>query len=142
MVDKAVILRKLSGLETYLKQIREFTGMTLQVYNADWRTQRIVERTLQMMIETCADIANHIVSDRGMRAPTGYADTFSVLMENAVINPDLSTIMEKMAKFRNVVVHQYEGVDAEIVIAILTKHLNDFERFRGAILSYLNRPVS
>lgn len=142
MVDKTVILRKLSGLETYLKQIREFAGMTIQVYNADWRTQRIVERTLQMMIETCADIANHIVSDRGMRAPTGYADTFRVLMENAVINPDLSTIMEKMAKFRNVVVHQYEGVDAEIVIAILTKHLNDFERFREAILSYLNRPVS
>jgi len=142
LVDKAVILRKLSELETYLKQIREFAGMTLQVYNADWRTQRIVERTLQMMIETCADIANHIVSDRGMRAPTGYADTFSVLMENAVIDPDLSTIMVKMAKFRNVVVHQYEGVDAEIVIAILTKHLNDFERFRGAILSYLNKPVS
>jgi len=142
LVDKTVILRKLSELETNLKQIREFAGMTLQVYNADWRTQRIVERTLQMMIETCADIANHIVSDRGMRAPTGYADTFSVLMENAVINPDLSTIMEKMAKFRNVVVHQYEGVDAEIVITILTKHLNDFERFRGAILSYLNKPVS
>ncbi len=24
-----------------------------------------MERTLQMMIETCADIANHIVSDKG-----------------------------------------------------------------------------
>ena len=142
LVDKTVILRKLSELETYLKQIREFSGLTLQVYKADWRTQRIVERTLQMMIETCADIANHIVSDRGMRAPTGYADTFSVLMENAVIDPGLNTIMERMAKFRNVVVHQYEGVDAEIVIAILTKHLNDFERYRGAILAFLNKPVS
>lgn len=142
LVDKTVILRKLSELETYLKQIREFAGVTFQVYNTDWRTQRIVERTLQMMIETCADIANHIVSDKGMRTPTGYADTFSVLLENAVIDPDLSTMMKKMAKFRNVVVHQYENVDAEIVIAILTKHLNDFERFREAILSYLNRPVS
>ena len=80
--------------------------MTIQVYNADWRTQRIVERTLQMMIETCADIANHIVSDRGMRVPTGYADTFSVLMENVVIESGPSKIMEKMAKFRNVVVHR------------------------------------
>jgi len=72
LVDKTVILRKLSELETYLKQIREFAGITLQVYNADWRTQRIVERTIQMMIETCADIAGHIVSDRGMRAPEDY----------------------------------------------------------------------
>ena len=41
-----------------------------------------------------------------------------------------------------VVLHQYEGVDAEIVIAILTKHLNDFERYRESILTYLNRPAS
>jgi len=138
LVDKAVILRKLSELETYLKQIREYAGTTLQDYTADWKTQRIVERTLQMMIETCADVANHIVSDRGLRAPTGYADTFSVLMENGVISEELCGAMVKMAKFRNVVVHQYEGVDAEIVMVILKKRLDDFEKYRDAILAYLS----
>jgi len=138
LVDKAVILRKLSELETYLKQIREYAETTLQDYTADWKTQRIVERTLQMMIETCADVANHIVSDRGLRAPTGYADTFSVLMENAVISEELCGAMVKMAKFRNVVVHQYEGVDAEIVMVILKKRLDDFEKYRDAILAYLS----
>ena len=142
MVDKAVLLRKLSELETYLKQIREYAGIALRDYKADWKTQRIVERTLQMMIETCADIANHIVSDRGLRTPTGYADTFSVLMENAVINAELCGRMVAMAKFRNVVVYQYEGVDAEIVISILGKHLADFEQYRDAILAYLNRPAA
>src|SRR3989304_2202798 len=95
LVDKTVILRKLSELETYLRQIQEFSGITLQVYKADWRTQRIVERTLQMMIETCADIANHIVSDRGMRAPTGYADTFRVLVENEIISPDFAAAWKR-----------------------------------------------
>ncbi len=137
MVDKTVMLRKLSELETYQKQIREFSGISLQAYKADWKTQRIVERTLQMMIETCVDIANHIVSDRGMRAPTGYADTFKVLFENTIIASDLCSTMERMAKFRNVVVHQYEGVDADIVISILRKHLKDIERYQEAILSYL-----
>ena len=137
MVDKAVILRKISELELYQKQIREFSDITLQDYKADWKTQRIVERTLQIMIETCADIANHIVSDRGMRSPTSYTDTFKVLFENNIIDSELFTIMEKMAKFRNIVVHQYEEVDAEIVIFILKKHLGDFERFKEAILAYL-----
>jgi uncharacterized protein YutE (UPF0331/DUF86 family) len=45
--------------------------------------------------------------------------------------------MEKMAKFRNIIVHQYEEVDAEIVITILKKHLSDFERFKEAVLAYL-----
>jgi uncharacterized protein YutE (UPF0331/DUF86 family) len=135
LVDKAVVLRKLSELDTYLKQVREYSGITLQAYQADWKTQRIVERTLQMMVETCADIAGHIVSDKGMRAPTGYADTFRVLVENGIISPDLCGSMEKMAKFRNIVVHQYERVDAEIVIAILNRYLGDFERYREAILA-------
>ncbi|HEY6010046.1 MAG TPA: DUF86 domain-containing protein [Nitrospirota bacterium] len=137
MVDKTVVLRKVSELETYLRQVREYSGITLADYRADWKTQRIVERTLQMMIETCADVASHIVSDRGMRAPTSYADTFTVLGENAVIAPEIVSVMEKMAKFRNIVVHQYEGADAEIVIAILKKHLEDFTKFKDSILKYM-----
>jgi uncharacterized protein YutE (UPF0331/DUF86 family) len=137
LVDKALILRKISELETYQKQIREFADITLQNYKEDWKTQRIVERTLQMMIETCADIANHIISDAEMRVPTGYSDTFKVLFENNFIDKELFSIMEKMAKFRNIIVHQYEEVDAEIVITILKKHLPDFERFKETVLSYL-----
>ena len=139
MVDKTVVLRKLSELETYLRQVREYSGITLQDYQADWKTQRIVERTLQMSVETCADMAGHIVSDRGMRAPTGYADTFRVLMENGIISPELGGSMEKMAKFRNIIVHQYERVDAELVIAILRRYLDDFERYKEAILAYLRK---
>lgn len=103
LVDKALILRKISELETYQKQIREFSDITLADYKEDWKTQRIVERTLQMMIETCADISNHIISDAGMRIPVSYADTFKILLENNVIDKELFSIMEKMAKFRNII---------------------------------------
>ena len=142
MVDKALLLRKISELETYQKQIREFSDITLQNYKEDWKTQRVVERTLQIMIETCADIANHIISDAGIRVPTGYSDTFKVLFENNFIDRELFLIMEKMAKFRNIIVHQYEEVDAEIVIAILKKHLADFEKFKEAVLAYLKTSPS
>ncbi|MEK7789095.1 MAG: HepT-like ribonuclease domain-containing protein, partial [Planctomycetota bacterium] len=61
MVDKNVVLRKISELETYQKQIEEFSDITIQEYKSDWKLQRIIERTLQMMIETCVDIAHHII---------------------------------------------------------------------------------
>ncbi|HDH05733.1 MAG TPA: hypothetical protein ENH01_08470 [Nitrospirae bacterium] len=35
-----------------------------------------------MLIELCIDIAGHVISDKDMRLPTGYADAFKVLMEN------------------------------------------------------------
>jgi len=137
LVDKAVVLRKLSELGTYYGQIKEFSDITIDNYKNDWKTQRIVERTLQIMIETCTDIASHIISDRGMRPPTTYADTFRVLLENDIINSEMFGKMEKMAKFRNVVVHQYEKVDAEIVIVILKRQLKDFDRFKDVILTYM-----
>ena len=138
MVDKLLIGRKLSQVDTYLGQIKEFSKISGRAYKNDWKTQRIVERTLQILVEECIDIANHIISDRGMRLPTGYAETFQVLMENAIINKKLFQTMEKMAKFRNVVVHQYEKIDPSIVVSILHRHLVDFEKYKKAIIKYLS----
>jgi uncharacterized protein YutE (UPF0331/DUF86 family) len=137
LVDKNVVLRKISELETYQKQIEEFSDITIQEYKSDWKLQRIIERTLQMMIETCVDIAHHIISDKDMRPPTSYADTFNILLENNIIEPELYAIMDKMIKFRNIVVHRYEDVDAEIVATIIKKHIGDFKNFEEAILKYL-----
>ena len=139
MVDKALVLRKLASLDDYRKQVSEYSTISVDQYRSDWKIQRIVERTLQMMIELCADIASHVISDSALRTPETYADTFRVLAENNVLTADQFAVMEKMAKFRNIVVHQYEKVDAEIVIIILKKHLTDFEKFREAILSYLKK---
>ena len=134
MVDKALILRKLTELEEHLKQIKEFSNISVEDYSREWKTQRIVERTLQIMIEICADIANHIIADKGYRVPKSYADTFRVLYEKDIIEEEIFKMMENMAKFRNVVVHRYDKLDEYIVINILKKHLNDFFVYRNVIL--------
>ena len=85
-----------------------------------------------------ADIANHIISDRGYRTPDSYGDTFRVLHENGVIKDDLLEIMLKMARFRNIVVHQYDKVDEAIVIGILRNNLDDFTAYRDTILRVLD----
>jgi uncharacterized protein YutE (UPF0331/DUF86 family) len=142
MVDRTLVLRKLSELEEYQDQLREFQGLTVAQYRADWKTQRIVERTLQMMIETCLDVANHLVADRGFRVPVSYADVFKVLGENKVLSRALGGRMEKMARFRNVLVHQYEGIEAEIIVGLLKKNLGDFGQFEKAVIGFLNRAFS
>jgi uncharacterized protein YutE (UPF0331/DUF86 family) len=125
-------------LEEYLDQVREFSTISHAEYTADWKAQRIVERTLQIMVELCIDIAGHIVADRRLRVPDSYADTFSVLVENGLMDDSLGKTMQKMAKFRNVVVHHYDCVDVAIVITILRKHLDDFPRFRDAVLKLVS----
>lgn len=137
MVDHPLVLRKISELEQYLSQIREYVDISLSEYANDWKTQRIAERTLQMMIETCLDIASHIISDEKYRTPENYADMFRILSENRILNKSLLNALEKMAKFRNYVVHHYDKIDPDIVVNILHKHLEDFEKFASAIICYL-----
>ena len=79
-----------------------------------------------------------MIADEGLRLPAEYADAFQVLMENRIIHKKLSATMEKMAKFRNVIIHQYEKIDPRIVVAILHKDLADFERYKKAIIKYLS----
>lgn len=137
MVDETLILRKLSELDEYYRQIKEYDKITVEQYSNDWKTQRIIERTLQMMIETCVDIASHIIADKGYRVPKSYSDTFKVLHEEKMVSSNLFNSLNKMAKFRNIVVHHYDSVDAEIVVGILKRDLKDFMSYKDAIISFL-----
>ncbi len=137
MVDKTLILRKIAGMSEYLDQLMEFSDITVESYSSEWKTQRIIERTLQMMIEVCADIAGHIISDSGYRIPKTYSDAFKILGEHGILDETLSHKMEQMAKFRNIVVHQYDEIDASIVVDILQKHLSDFNDYKDAIVKQL-----
>lgn len=137
MVDKNLILRKLSELEEYQTQIEEYKKITVKEYRNDWKIQRIIERTLQLMIEICVDISHHIISDRKYRVPTGYSDTFLVLFEQGLVDEKLFITLQQMAKFRNILVHNYEKVDPEIIVSLVKNNLNDFSLYRDAILEIL-----
>ena len=137
MVDKTLILRKLSVLEQYLQEIEEYSNISIHDYSENWKTQRIIERTLQMMIEICLDIASHIISDRKLRVPDSYADMFVVLHENDLVEQSLLDALIKMAKFRNVIVHHYDKVDPTIIVGILQNNLDDFKLYKDAVVSFL-----
>ncbi|MBC8434117.1 MAG: DUF86 domain-containing protein [Desulfobacterales bacterium] len=120
-----------------MKQINEYADISVKDYAADWKIQRIVERTLQMMIETCLDISGHIISDEKLRVPETYAVMFRILVEKGILKGSQLEAFEKMAKFRNIIVHDYGKIDAEIVLGILQKNLIDFETYKVAIVDYL-----
>jgi uncharacterized protein YutE (UPF0331/DUF86 family) len=62
---------------------------------------------------------------------------FRILHEEEIIADVQLPSLEKMAKFRNVVVHQYEKIDPEIVVSIVNKDLSDFPKYRDSITAYL-----
>ena len=134
MVDRELVLRKIAGLEEYLAQLEEFRGVTAEAYRGEWKTQRIVDRTLHFAIETCLDLAEHMIADRQLRVPTSHAETFDILREAGLIEDPLGPSLAQMARFRNLLVHDYARIDAERVVRILNEDLGDLQRFKDAVL--------
>lgn len=120
-------------LDTYLEQLAPYRGIDQSVYASDWKTQRIVERTLHLAVETCMDVADHLVADQRLRVPETGAESFEILAEAQLIPPDLGRSLALMVGFRNILVHDYARLDVSIVLRILRDNLSDLERFRGTV---------
>jgi len=134
-------LRMLMDEIAYLKNERDRINR-FDEYRDNIRLKRAIERSLQVAIEICHDIGQRLISERGFRLAETYRESFQVLEEEGVLSPDLSRKMQKMAGFRNLVVHDYARIDDALVYGILKRHLHDFERFADAVERYLRAAES
>ncbi|MFH1148437.1 MAG: DUF86 domain-containing protein [Pseudomonadota bacterium] len=137
MVVTEIVESRLKLLEEYRNDLREYESMELADYRRDKKTQRFVERTLQLAIEACIDIASHIVSAEGFREAKDNKDLFVILSEQGILSTELLPAMMDMCKFRNIIVHDYTRIDPEIVIGILRRNLKDFDSFSKEIGKYI-----
>lgn len=134
MVEQAVIEKLLVQVEEYLRDLDEIkSNYTVSDYKENKIIRRYTERTLQVAIEACLDLASHIISYKGLREPLDSKDCFQVLLENGIINADLAERLKRMAQFRNVVVHDYIRINPEIVYAIVQKNIPDIVAFANII---------
>ena len=129
-----VLNRKLKELSAYRTQVEEFKNLSQKEYRESWKIQRVVDRTLQLCIECCLDMANHIISEKAFREPNSNADIFSILEENQYYNSDLSRRLQQMAQFQNILIHEYATVNPDNVIHILRENLPDFDLFAQSII--------
>jgi uncharacterized protein YutE (UPF0331/DUF86 family) len=128
---------KFRRLGEFLAVLRGLQGVRAEELLGDPVRMGSVKYYLQVSIESCIDVAQHVIASEGFRPPNDYADTFTVLAERGILEPDFSERLRRMAKFRNRLVHLYGEIDDRQVIGVLRDDLGDFERFRKNILALL-----
>lgn len=134
-----IIIERLTLLRnevTFLKRERDALRR-LEDYQDDMRLKRAVERSLQVSVEACLDIGRHIISREGYRYPEDNKDVFQVLAEESIVPGMLLPALLNMARFRNLVVHNYAQIDDAQVYAILKSSLGDFDAYAQAIVRHL-----
>lgn len=133
MTDTEVLRERLALLAEYIADLEAERNISLQDFKREKRIRRYVERTLHLAVESCLDIASHIISGEGLREPMDNKDIFVVLGEAGYLSDSLVKRLVKMAQFRNIIVHDYARLDPEIVWRILKRDVEDLKVFMEEI---------
>jgi len=138
VLDRDRVLVKLSELEGYLGELRQIAPESLTAYR-QIEKRRACERLLQISVETVLDVCHLFVRGLELGLPAEEDDVFERLERAGVVSADLTAILRRMKGCRNILVHEYGGVDDEIVFETVRKSAPDFERFKREVRATLER---
>ena len=97
----------------------------------------IAKYNLIVAIEGAIDICNHIVAKSGGRAPCDYADCFKILGELGIFEEQFVIKLQKMARFRNFLVHLY----CRKVYHVLKEDVLDLKEYLTGIGKFIGEVI-
>jgi len=142
MVDRDKVEGLIRHLRQYTGHLWDIAKLGRKEFLNDPMAIGSARYYLQASIESCIDIANHIIATEGLRAPKDYKDTFKVLNEAGIIPDDFTRTMRAMAGLRNLLVHLYWEVDDEMIYEGIRSELDDFETFVAYIMEFIEKQTS
>ncbi|GAB7389245.1 DUF86 domain-containing protein [Bacillaceae bacterium] len=137
MADSQVVHRKLTKMSEYLRELNELIALPPQEFFRHFYYMRSAERLLQLLVDVAVDINNHILVDEGYPAGKDYYSSFFDLIKLGVYNETFACQIAPSAGLRNILVHEYEEIDEEIVRQSMTKAASLYREYMGFILKYL-----
>jgi len=135
MVSFEKVIYKFQQLDEYLGLLQIISRTPKENFLKDKILIGSAKYYLQVSIECCLDVANHIIASEKFRAPRDYADSFLVLQEQGIITSELGDRLRRMAKFRNRLVHLYGEIDNIYVYSYLQNDIKDTEEFKSIIIN-------
>lgn len=132
MTFNGVIQRKLALLDTQITNLRKYLANIDRVtFVKDWGLRSMAERALQVAIEIVIDISERIIALHGAGPVASASEAIRKLVQLEILDSE-QPYME-MVRFRNLIVHEYEEIDPELLYELSTSKLEDFARFRAEI---------
>ena len=130
------IERRLSELNERLQRLEPLRTRPQSDFEADPYLRDIVERNLEVAAQCCIDICHRIINLENARKPLDYYEAFIILSEIGVLPIDFAKRIAPLAGLRNILVHEYLGIDWNHVYRNLQEiqNLIDFSEYIRAWL--------
>ena len=137
LIDQEIILKRLEKLNQYVQFLNELLKQPKSQFVSDPFVHGNAERYLQLAIQACMDIGNHILSNIKSKTPEEYRDIFIFMGENKIISEELADKMAPLAGLRNILVHDYLDINLDKIYLLLKNNLSDFNQLGNEISKYV-----
>ena len=139
-----IVLNKKESIERCISQVRTYYALPSDVeFEEDYLKQDAISINLQRACEQCIDLANHTIKTLKLGLPKESRESFRLLAMGKIIPHELAHRLEGMVGFRNILVHEYQRMDIELMIKVIEHHLDDLVEFTNCIVrSFANGATS
>lgn len=137
-INYELITDKLADIKKSVALLSTIAQVEPQKFYKDEILISGVKYQLILSIEAAQSICNHLAARIAKEAPRSYADCFRILGDNGIISGELVQKLVSMAKFRNLLVHQYGKVDNSIVLDILKNSIVDLITYTNEIRLFIS----
>ncbi|MBK6908239.1 MAG: DUF86 domain-containing protein [Rhodocyclaceae bacterium] len=131
-----VLLGKASIIERCLKRVVALYVGHENELAANFDRQDAIVLNLQRACEASIDAAMHRVRVLRLGIPKDSRDAFLLLAQAGEIDNALGATLQAMVGFRNVAVHAYQDIDADVLKHILEHRLDDLRAFSERLLAW------
>lgn len=129
MTNLSTIENKISAIQKYLKILEGYKKYSRKEIEENIDIRGAVERYLYLASQAVIDLAEAVISFKNFRKPSTLTESFYILNEENIISRELTEKMAGMVGFRNVIAHDYEKVNYDIVYDVLQNKLKDIKEF-------------
>ena len=138
-IDSDSIKERLDRIREELAILKRLGEIPQRIFISDAEKIRVAERSLQVAIQCCLDIGNHIVAAKDLGRPIDNEAIFRLLGDHGIVPMESIPKLVQMARFRNLLVHLYLRVGAEELYRILQEDLEDIEAFMEHVVYFVER---
>ena len=138
MLNPDLIRSRCQEIEASVQRLEKIAGLSEEVFLGNNDLQDVACYRLLVAIEAAIALCYHVSAKTVRKVPEGYAACFKLLAEEGWVTPDLGAQLQRMARFRNMLIHVYWEVDHHQVYSLIQEHLNDLRAFTRAIVGRMN----
>lgn len=125
-----IIKRKLSLIAKYIDDLKKYENCSFEEF---MQNHYEIERLIELLIEVSIDIIFHIIAEKDEPPPLSYRAGFLRAGELGIISNPLAVSLSKASGLRNILIHEYEEIDYNLLHQSVNLAIRDFSNFIGEL---------